>query len=99
MRLRKLRKLRIRRTALINKYIAENNLKVNESYLFGNSKLSDFVRYNNSKIGVEGGISNYRHMKVTEELNKEINAEQRVALAEKMKHSPMVQLQYVRQLK
>lgn len=84
---------------LIKKYITTNNLKVGD-YLFGDQKLSDFVRYNNKKIDVDGGISNYRKMKISEELlTKDLTAEEKITLAEKMKHSPLVQLKYVRNLK
>lgn len=83
---------------LIKEYMTLNNLKTGD-YLFGENKLSDFVRYNNSKIGVEGGISNFRKMKISEELSKNISEEERITLAEKMKHSPLVQLTYVRKLK
>lgn len=82
---------------LIKEYMTLNNLKTGD-YLFGENKLSDFVRYNNSKIGVEGGISNFRKMKISEELSKNISEEERITLAEKMKHSPLVQLTYVRKL-
>jgi hypothetical protein len=85
-------------STLIKKYIEKNNLKVGD-YLFGENKLSDFVRYNNSKIGADGGISNFRKMKISEELSKGISEEERITLAEKMKHSPLVQLSYVRKLK
>lgn len=83
---------------LIKEYMTLNNLKTGD-YLFGENKLSDFVRYNNSKIGVEGGISNFRKMKISEELSKNISEEERITLAEKMKHSPLVQLTYIRKLK
>ena len=83
---------------LIKKYIIENKLNIND-YLFGDQKLSDYVRYNNSKINVEGGISNFRKMKISEELSKNISDEEKIILAEKMKHSPLVQLNYIRNLK
>ena len=82
----------------IKQYMVKNNLQSGD-YLFGDNKHSDYVRYNNSKIGVEGGISNYRKMKISEELSKNLTDEYRIQLAQKMKHSPMVQLSYVRKLK
>jgi hypothetical protein len=82
----------------IKAYMLKNNLQSGD-YLFGDNKMSDYVRYHNSKIGVEGGISNYRKMKISEELSKNLTDEERIELAQKMKHSPMVQLSYVRKLK
>ena len=82
----------------IKAYMLKNNLQSGD-YLFGDQKHSDYVRYHNSKIGVEGGISNYRRMKISEELSKNLTDEERIQLAQKMKHSPMIQLTYVRKLK
>jgi len=83
---------------LIKEYMTLNNLKIGD-YLFGETNLSNYVNYNNDKIGVEGGISNFRKMKISEELNKNISEEERISLAEKMKHSPLIQLAYLRKLK
>lgn len=82
----------------IRNYITTNNLKEGD-YLFGDKKLSSFITNNNLKIGVIGGVSLMRQMKISEELDKNKSAEKRIELAEKMKHSPIVQLRYLRKLK
>lgn len=82
---------------MIRTYISTNNI---ENYLFGNKKLTSFVSLSNKEMGMKGGISEFRHMKITEELNSvKITPEERVKLAEKMKHSPATQLNYIRKLK
>lgn len=79
----------------IKKYITENGLKDGD-YLFGNKSLTQFVSSNNPKIAVNGGINVFRHMKITDELTSVKSPEERKALADKMRHSPNVQLKYVR---
>lgn len=82
----------------IKNYVMVNALKVGD-YLFGDAPLSNFILYSNKQIGVEGGVSMYRHMKVTEITNeKSITPEELIRLSLKMKHSPLVQLQYIRKL-
>ena len=83
---------------IIRNYIKTNNI---EGYLFGDKKLTGFVSTSNKKIGFSGGINEFRHMKITDELNgmKKITATQRIELAEKMKHSPVTQLSYLRSKK
>ena len=84
---------------LIKQYIANNNLQIGD-YLLGNNEQSDYINYNNNKIGVDGSISLFRRMKITEMLNDpKISKEDMIILAEKMKHSPIVQLTYLRQMK
>jgi hypothetical protein len=82
-------------STLIRKYIIENSIKVGD-YLFGDKKLSQYVSPNNLKVGVKGGTNVFRHMKITDELKTIKSPEERIKLAESMKHSPMVQLKYVR---
>jgi hypothetical protein len=56
----------------------------------------------NKKLGYmsEAGINFMRHMKVTDELSGvKATPAQRIELAEKMKHSPVVQLTYARKHK
>jgi hypothetical protein len=84
---------------LIKEYIANNNLQIGD-YLLGNQEQSKYINYHNEKIGVNGAVSLYRQMKITEMLNDpKINKEDMINLAEKMKHSPIVQLTYLRQMK
>ena len=80
---------------LIHQYATNNSLKKGD-YLFGNKKLTQFVHDNNAKIGVKGGVGEFRHMKISEELAKIISPEERILLATKMRHSPISQLWYVR---
>jgi len=78
----------------LKKYIADNNIS---DYLFGEKPLSAYVSTNNLKINVVGGINVYRHMKITDELaGMKISVEKRKELADKMNHSPDVQLNYLR---
>ena len=82
----------------IKKYIAENGLKVGD-YLFGNKPLTQFVSSNNPKIGIQGGVNLFRHMKITDELKSVKTPEERKELADKMRHSPVTQLAYLRKHK
>jgi len=73
---------------LIREYIKNNNLKMGD-YLFGSKKLTQFVHDQNAKIGVKGGISEYRHMKIAEKMaDPNFTAKEKVELAKSMKHSP-----------
>ena len=86
-------------TGLINRYIDEQHLKEGD-YLLGDKELSGYILYNNAKIGIKGGVSLFRHITVSEELsNPKITAEQRVKLADKMRHSLFIQRDYLRQMK
>ena len=82
----------------IRKYMKDNNLRIGD-YLFGNKKLTQFVSSQNPYIGIKGGVSLFRNMKVSDELKTIKTPEQRLALAEKMKHSPVSQLWYLRKQK
>lgn len=84
---------------IIKQYITTNNLQIGD-YLLGNQEQSKYINYHNEKIGVNGAVSLYRQMKITEMLNDpKISKEDMINLAEKMKHSPIVQLTYLRQMK
>jgi len=82
-------------TTMIKNYIKENDLKIG-NYLFGDKKLTTFIQTNNSKIGVVGGTNLFRHMKVTEQFKPNMSPEERVELANKLLHSPIVQERYLR---
>jgi hypothetical protein len=54
----------------------------------------------NKNIGVNGAVSMFRQMKITELSNDpKITNEDMIELAGKMKHSPLIQLTYLRNLK
>jgi hypothetical protein len=86
-------------TYLIGEYMKNNNLKEND-YLFGDHELTAYVVRMNKKINVNGGISYYRKMTVSELLNNKQNVsdEERISLAKKMAHSPYIQLKYLRKM-
>jgi hypothetical protein len=67
-----------------------------DGYLFGDKLLSSFVSNMNRKVGITGGISLYRQMSVSDLLKTKPTAQARQKLAETMKHSPIVQLRYLR---
>lgn len=88
-----------RLSTMIKRYIEKNNLKLGD-YLFGDKELSDYVNYNNKKIGLNGSISLFRKMKITELYNDpKVSKEEKIEFASKMAHSPLIQLTYLRQLK
>jgi len=83
-------------SSLIKQYITATNLNIGD-YLFGDKKLSNYITTHNKLIDVDDGINFYRHAKITEEFSeKDLSAEERVELAAKMNHSPIVQLRYLR---
>lgn len=83
-------------SSLIKKFISATELNIGD-YLFGDKKLSNYITKHNKLIDVDDGINFYRHAKITEEYNeKDLSAEERVELAAKMTHSPIVQLRYLR---
>ena len=67
-----------------------------DGYLFGDKPLSSFVSKMNKKIGIIGGISLFRPMSVSDLLKTKPTAQARQKLAETMRHSPIVQLRYLR---
>jgi hypothetical protein len=82
---------------LTREYIAEKKLKIGD-LIFGAPKLTSLVSKMNDDLGYHGGVNFFRHMTITEELEK-ATPEQRVKLAEAMKHSPVVQKAYLRKKK
>lgn len=82
---------------IVRLYMTENNVKLG-SYLFGTEKLTQFVSLTNKQIGLSGGVGEYRHMKITDILagEKKLSNEKKLELSNKMKHSPIVQLKYLR---
>ena len=81
---------------LTRQYIKDNNIQFG-SYLFGTEKLTQFVSLSNKKMGIQGGVSEFRHMKISEILgDPNITNEEKLELANKMKHSPLIQLRYLR---
>ena len=85
-------------TAMIKKYIFNNKIKVGD-YLFGNKKLTQFVSSQNPYIGIKGGVSLFRNMKISDEEVIIKSPAERLALADKMRHSPVSQLWYLRKQK
>ena len=85
-------------TKLISDYMKSNNLKVGD-YLLGDSKLSTYISTKNKEIGISGGINMYRHMTITSVLSDVKSTEEKIILADKMKHSIFVQPKYLRLLK
>jgi len=84
-------------TALLKRYIMCNDIQVGQ-YLFGNEQLSNYILYNNKKIGVEGGVNLFRHMKITELHNDStVSSMDMIKKTKKMGHSANIQLTYVRQ--
>ncbi len=84
-------------TRMISAYMAKHNLKVGD-YLF-DDELSSYVIRSNKKIGVEGGISYFRKMSTSELLNNpDVTAEEKIELANQLKHSVFVQSKYLRKL-
>jgi hypothetical protein len=82
---------------LTREYIAKNKLKIGD-LIFGTPKLTSVISKMNDELGYHGGVNFFRHMTVTEELEKASPA-QRLKLAEVMKHSPVVQKAYLRKKK
>lgn len=83
-------KLSIPLSRLLNEYMQRNSLQIGD-YLFGTAPLSQTIIRNNKQIGVNGGISMFRHMTVSESRSNP-------ALAKKMAHSLRMQEEYRRQV-
>lgn len=85
-------------TRVIRDYIYVNEIKVGDT-LFGKGKLSAYITKQNKTIQPNlGSINEIRHRKVSQLLNnmENLTPEDRLELAEKMRHSPATQLQYLR---
>jgi len=82
----------------IRKYMTDTKLTMGD-YLFGSKKLTQYVSSQNPYLNIKGGVSLFRNMKVSDELKTIKTPEQRLALADKMRHSPVSQLWYLRKQK
>ena len=91
-------KLSMPLSKMIRAYITANSIALND-YLFGKSASNGtFVSNMNKEAGLTGyTITTYRNMKASEIQYK--SNEERVLLAQKMKHSPLMSLKYVRLIK
>lgn len=92
-------------TNLMRKFIDEENKDKKDAIIYGKhlfkeKQLSPFVSKMNDIMGLEKakGINYLRHSKISEELSKIKSAKERIELADKFKHSPMTQLNYVRKM-
>ena len=87
-------KLSLELSKMIRKYIKRENLVFGD-FLFGNKPLTSFVTKFNKQIHINGGISLFRMMSVSDLLKNNPSAEERQKLAELMKHAPLTQLKYL----
>ena len=85
-------------STMIKKYMTTNDIKTGD-YLFGDKPLTQFVSSNNPKIGIQAGINLFRQMKISDEEQTIKSPAERLALADKMRHSPVSQLWYLRKQK
>jgi hypothetical protein len=67
-------------------------------YLFGKAPQSDFVSSMNTKLGYSSGINLFRHMKVSETINKFNSFDERYSLSKQMGHSIGTQQKYKRNI-
>jgi len=88
-------KMTAKMTKMLLGFATTNGLVAGD-FLFGDKPLTGFVSSANKKMGVAGGVSEYRHMKISEELSSVKSPAERLKLSELMKHSPVTQLKYVR---
>ncbi len=81
----------------IKDYIKENKIQVG-NYLFGEKKLSNWIRMNNLQIGIQGGIDLIRKMKFSDikKVTGELTAEQQIETAKNFQHSVNAQINYTR---
>ena len=85
-------------STLIRKYIKSQKIEYGQ-YLFGNKeKNGPYVTKMNKEMGLTGSVTAYRHMKASE-IKFSLTSKQRVQIAARMRHSPLVSLRYVRSLK
>jgi hypothetical protein len=87
-------------TKLLKEYIKNNDIRNGEG-LFGDSNsLSDFTSKMNKSLGYQGGVTLFRNMKISTELDGAgINdADKRLELSKKMGHAPVTQYTYLRKL-
>jgi len=92
---------------LLLQWIANQKISLTGGLLFGKASLSTYVSALHKKLGYSyvdvkdptqtvsvGGINFYRHMRVTNETNKNMTFKQRSELAEAMGHSILTQGKY-----
>lgn len=87
-------------TDLIRKYMKAENITYGDG-LFGMAKsLSDFASKMNKSLGYKGGVTLFRQMKISTELDKGgiFDAKLRRDLSDKMGHAIVTQLSYIRNL-
>jgi hypothetical protein len=82
---------------LIQKYISRNMIMYGD-YLFGKAPMSDFVSSMNKELGYSSGINLFRHMKVSETINKNLSFDERYSLSKQMGHSIGTQQKYKRNI-
>ena len=82
---------KIRKFIIMEGLICDDN-----NYLFGDTNLTSYVSKSNAEIGIEGSISLYRKMRISDLLATNPSAEQRHQLAFDMKHSSNIQKTYFR---
>jgi hypothetical protein len=82
---------------LMNNYINKNLIMYGD-FIFGKSPISDFVSSMNNKLGYSSGINLFRHMKVTETINKFNSFDERYKLTKQMGHSIGTQQKYKRNI-
>jgi len=94
-----LKQMKVNRLAADAKLVARKKpVPPPSDLLFGASSLSPFLTKTNKTLGYTGGSNLFRHMAATQ-LSADAPAEQKLALATAMGHSPMVQMAYMRQHK
>ena len=82
-------------SGLIRKFIASKDRTYGD-FLFGTRKQNtDFVSKMNAQVNIKGGINLIRHMISS---SFDYTAGERQALASRMKHSPLMSLNYIRKL-
>ena len=81
----------------IDAYIKINNVRVGD-YLFDTDKLTKYVSAENRKMGFNFGVSEFRNMKIADEIAKRKlkTPAERLALSQEMGHSPFMQDSYTR---
>ena len=83
---------------IIREYINNKGLIYN-NYLFGNKKLSSFIKKFNDKMGLKVSINNLRQMRVSEILNNNPSILDRVKLSHEMNHKATTSEKYQRKIK
>ena len=83
-------------TGILRQYMEVHNLRTND-YLFGDGEQSNYIRYENKKLGLDISINTLRHMTITDLLNSsKLTPDARVRLSKRMGHSVYTQGEYLR---